>query len=1382
MRPSKKYFGIVLFTGLLFCAFVCSNTHAQQSNLSFINFSSKHGLSSNVVNAIHKDRYGYMWFGTDDGLTKFDGVNFTIYKHNPDDSTSIGANGISQICEDRYGNLWIGTDGRLSRYDIEKNAFVNYGFTRSGIRALCTDHRGNVWVGGYAGLFMFDPRTGKVRHYGNEPWKKVSKLVSNTIMSAFEDSQKRLWIGTNAGLHLYMPNTDNFQLFLHSPTDPSSISDNAIRDITEDSTGNVWFATLGGLSKLQADGRSFKSYKHNSSDIHTLGHDHVYKLAVDNDGKIWAGTEDGISILNPLSEKVNRIVSDNRKQYSLTGKSIRSIFIDKKGIYWVGTNHGGVNKYDKNLAFFNLRQSNPFDPFGLTNPFVSSFVEGPDGDIYIGTDGGGLNVYHPKTGLFDHPQLTLGSKYKNLAILAMERVGADLWIGTFQDGVYVLNMRTGAVKHYLKGEGSKALSHNDIFCIKKDRRGNVWIGTNGGGVNVYDYKSDTFKRWDKKMADSLGFAIADNGFIRAIEEDKFGNIWVGSVGAGITVYNPFSSACKILNWNSGLPRNNIHSIYSDKSGKMWVGTPGGGLSVYDNNTGRFTTYSVSSGLSNDVVYKILEDDMGRLWVSTNKGLSCFDKKTKRFTNYSYHNGLQKSTFAFGAGLKTSSGELFFGGHDGFNYFHPALLHSNSNIPSLVFTDLKISNASVVPGEDAPIKEHISIAKQIRLDYRQNFSLDFAALNYTSPQENRYAYKLDGFDKDWNEVGELHSAVYTNLDPGEYTFRVRANSESGSWVTPEAILKIYVRPPLWRTPYAYLFYIVLAGATYFFIRRRNIQRFKNKLALEQERLQVKQLIEQERREAERQHHFDQQRIKFLTNLSHEFRTPVSLIVGPVEKMLQEEVRWEKKEQLGLVQRSARRLLNLVNQLLDFRKLEESELKLNLSEGDIVCFTKEVAHCFKDISENKHIGFHFFSSLDQYYTLFDRDKLERILFNLLSNAFKFTAKGGEIKLMLEQKQDATIKITVADTGIGMSSEVQKKIFERFFQGDVPSTILNQGTGIGLSITREFVRLHGGTIELQSEQGRGSTFTIELPLKQIAGPAKEPGTTESTEMVGSEAPLPVPLIEQVAEEEKLTVLIIEDNDDFRHYLKDSLSPYYRVVEASNGKEGWQRALSAHPKVIVSDISMPGMDGITLCRKFKSDKRTSHIPVILLTALTGDSNQLSGLKTGASDYLTKPFNSQILNLKIKNLVSLNQQLEKTYKKQLKVEMPKVEVESEDEKLMLRITEYIESNIDSPSLTVEEMSKQVYMSRGSLYTKILSLTGETPVEFIRSIRLKKAADLLENSDMKIAEIGYAVGFATPNYFARAFKTKFNISPSEYLASKRKVDPSEKQPEELPRG
>jgi signal transduction histidine kinase/ligand-binding sensor domain-containing protein/DNA-binding response OmpR family regulator len=1335
--------------------FLIKASCAQQGDFNFINFSSKDGLSSNSVNAILKDKFGYMWFGTDDGLSRFDGVSFRVYRYSANNKNSIAANSISVLCEDQSGNLWIGTNQGLSLYTRKQDAFLNYDLAgKQQVRSLCNDHLGNIWVGTYVGLFRFNPITGEKRKFDLNPGA-FSQIMANTVLCIYEDRKRRLWIGTNAGFYLYNTETNKFQTFQHIEADTTSIAGNSIRSIVEDSVGNIWFGTDQGISKFSINEKVFKNFK--------SGAEGVYTIKPDKENRLWVGTDNGLKIFDLTVLKFISNAGNKKDNYFIKNNSIRSIFIDENKIFWIGTQQGGVNKYDENLAFFNLKQSNPVDPRELNSSRITSFAESLSGDIYVGTSGGGLNLFKKATGVFEHVNLEKKSD-RTLSIVSLKRIDNEIWVGSHKQGLYVLNMVSGFVKHYLQGDGFRYLSGNSIYSIKKDSRGNIWIGTNGNGINVYRPQTGTFLNLGKPDSVERD-RLSLNGFIRAIEEDSTGNIWIGSHGSGICVYNLRTRKFRIINREKGgLVSDYILSIHTDKDGDVWIGTLGNGLCVFKKKTRKFQYYSESSGLSNGVVYKILEDDSGRIWVSTNKGLSSFDKKTKRFTNYSHHNGLQKSTFAFGAGLKTSSGELYFGGHDGFNYFNPAALHSNSNVPSLVFTDLRIANASVVPSENAAIREHISIAKEIKLDYKQNFSLDFAALNYTSPQENRYAYKLDGFDREWNEVGELHSAVYTNLDPGEYTFKVRAKSENGSWSTPERTIKIHVRPPIWRTPYAYVFYLLFAGATLFFIRRRNIQRFKNKLALEQ----AKQLIEGERREAERQHHFDQQRIKFLTNLSHEFRTPISLIVGPVEKMLQEEATVEKKEQLGLVQRNARRLLNLVNQLLDFRKLEESELKLNLSEGDIVSVIKEIADSFKDLSENKHIDFHFISSVEEYHTLFDRDKMERILFNLLSNAFKFTAKGGVIKLKIEQKGIDNITIRVSDTGIGMSEEVQKKIFDRFFQGDMPAVILNQGTGIGLSITREFVKLHGGSIELQSEQDKGTAFTIELPLKQITKLNKE-----NFLQIKEEAIVPGS-IEEIPESEKLMILIIEDSDDFRSYLKDSLKPYYKIVEATNGKEGWQKALSTHPKVIVSDISMPGMDGITLCRKLKSDKRTAHIPVILLTALTGDSNQLSGLKTGASDYLTKPFNSQILNLKIKNLVSLNQELEKTYKKQIHVNTPGPEVQSEKERLLLKITQYIEANIDNPSLSVEDLSKHVLMSRGTLYNKIVDLTGETPIEFIRSIRLKRAAALLETSDMKIGEIGYAVGFTLPNYFAKIFKTKFSLSPSEYAAIKRKLSDSPK--------
>lgn len=1348
---------------------------AQQGDFNFINFSSKDGLSSNSVNAILKDKYGYMWFGTDDGLNRFDGVNFTVYRYSANDSTTIGANTVTALCEDKSGNLWVGTNQTLSFYDRKKDAFINYDFIgNKHVRVLCADYLGNIWAGTYSGLYMFNPRTGLTRNYKSNP-AKVGQLMSNTVINVFEDSRRRLWVGTNAGLYLYIKETDNFINYQHSAIDPTSIAGNSVRSIAEDLNGSLWFGTNEGLSKLLPDGKSFKNFKHNKSDINTLSSNRVYVIAPDNIGRLWIGTEEGLNIMDLSSAKTARIISDSRNKYSFLGRFVRTIYIDKNGIFWFGTQQGGVNKYDQNLAFFNLRQSNSLDPYGLSSPVVTSFVENPAGDIYVGTDGGGLNLYHRKTGLFSHPRLGNNDKSKALSVMAMERVANELWIGTYQKGLYVLNMVSGVVKHYGQGNGPKDLSGNDIFCIKRDSRGHVWVGTNGNGVNMYDPKSGVFYRFPETgTVDSAKTHL--NGYIRTIEEDKSGNIWIGFHGSGIAVYDPSSKRFKILNReNSDLPSNNVLSIHEDRNGAIWVGTFGNGLSMYDKNDNKFISYSESEGLCNGIIYKILEDESGKLWLSTNKGISCFDQSSRKFKNYSYQNGLQQSTFCLGSGLRTLNGELFFGGLDGFNYFHPLALPSNKYVPSLLFTDLKISNRSVIPGQEAAIKEDISIAKEIRLEYKQNFSLDFAALNYTSPQDNRYSYKLEGFDKDWNHIGTSHTAVYTNLDPGEYMFRVKAKSDDGLWSTPETVIKIHVKSPFWLTIYAYIFYVVAAGLLIGLLRHHSIRKLKNKYALEQERLQVRQMIEQERKDAERQHEFDLLKIKFLTNLSHEFRTPISLILGPLERMLERETNDEKLEQLSLIGRNARRLLNLVNQLLDFRKLEENELKLNLTEGDIVSFIKEVADSFKDISEYKHINFTFSSSLNHLHTSFDKDKIERILLNLLSNAFKFTGKDGEIWLKVEEVHNSNLKIIISDTGIGMVPDVQEKIFDRFFQGNVQTTVVNQGNGIGLSITREFVKLHGGSISVESKPGKGSVFTVLLPCEPISR------FFEESKLISGEGIHKVPAGQpqhdkEVPGPEKLTVLLIEDNDDFRNYLKDNLKSHYKIVEASNGKEGWQKVLSSHPKVIVSDINMPCMDGVTLSRKIKSDKRTNHIPIILLTALTGDADQLRGLQTGASDYLTKPFNFEILNIKIRNLLSLNQTLQNTYTRQLKV-VPEIDVQSEDEKLLVNIIQYIESNIDSPDLSVEELSKHVFMSRGSLYNKIVNLTGETPVEFIRSIKLKKAAALLENSDMKIAQIGYAVGFSTPNYFARAFKAKFNVSPSEYVTLKKNHVDSGRQPQ-----
>ncbi|MCM5528311.1 hybrid sensor histidine kinase/response regulator transcription factor [Parasegetibacter sp. NRK P23] len=1337
----------------------------QLSEYNFVNFDNRDGLSSNSVNAILKDHTGYMWFGTDDGLNKFDGSKFVVYHHNTSDTNSISSNKISALCEDGDGNLWIGTSKSLSLYDRKRNLFLNTHITQgNAVRALYADQSGNIWVGCYMGLLRYNHKKGELQHFIADG--KPGSLKSGIVSSILKDRKGRLWVGTNGGLHLYKPATGKFDVFMNSK-DPRSISDNNMKAIVEDASGNIWIGTGGGgLNVFQPQDSTFKTYRSVEGNERTLLSDRVICLAVAPTGKLWVGSEKGLVIMDPETGLAQRIPHNPRNAFSLKGQSLRSLYIDKKGLYWVGSYQNGVAKYDTNLPFFHLVHGNPFDPYGLRAPNVTSFAEGKNGDIYVGADVGGLSVYHPKTGLFDQVKLS----GKIVTVLALERAGDELWIGTYGNGIYVLNIQTGSIRNYHTKDGFSGLNCDEIFCLKKDRKGNIWVGPNGNEVMLFLPEKGVFQGFSNYLGGPTGTKPPARAYVRDIQEDEQGNIWLATHGRGVDVYNPNDRSLKLYNsLNTGFLLEEAFSILPGRNGKIWLGTYGNGLFVFDKRNGKLTNMNTNQQLSNAAINKILEDGSGKLWIGTNKGLSSLDPDRNIVRNYTFRNGLQRSSFNRGAGIIASTGELYFGGVEGFNHFFPDKLRHNANVPPVTFTGLKVDNQAVKPTTEKKsiINDHIGEAERIQVNYKQNLEIEFAALDFTNPDECDYWYYLKGFDKKWSRAGRTNSAVFTNLDPGEYEFQVKAVNTNEGWTTQTASVKLFVKPPFWRTNLAYVCYVLLAAALILGARRRGISKLKLKFAAEQEKQQIKQLIEAERREAERQRDFDQARIKFLTNLSHEFRTPISLISGPVQSLLEGETNAKKIGQLTMVKRNSRRLLNLVNHLLDFRRLEDKESHLNPEPGNIVDFVQEISESFRDLANRKGIGFLLTTAIESYYTQFDKDKMERILFNLLSNAFKFTPRGGTITVHVKQgeRPGEEVFIEISDTGIGMSAEESSRIFDRFFQAETPPEIMNQGSGIGLSIVKEYVRMHEGNIQVQSMKGKGTSFTLIFPLKEVMVPevavARE-NTADSMEKTLE----PAELVSDDAGE-RMTILLVEDDDDFRAYLRGHLEDEYRIIEAADGREGWQKALSGHPNVIISDISMPHMNGIDLSNKIKSDKRTAHIPVILLTALTGDTHQLMGLKTGASDYLSKPFSGEVLKLKIRNLVALNEQLKKTYSKRLKLDVPETAVQSENEKLLLKIRAYIEKNMYNENLSVEQLSKHLFMSRATLYNKILDMTGETPVEFIRSVKLQKAVELLEHSDMRIADIAYSVGFTSPNYFARAFKLKFNMSPTEYATQKR---------------
>lgn len=1349
-QPSMR-FTYILLCILLSCITLLFSREARAEEpqpLMFTSLTTKDGLSSNIIAAIVKDRYGLLWVATEDGLNRYNGSHFTVYHHEESNPSSLGSNEVSSLYEDAAGRLWVGTiEGSLHLYDREKDRFirVNVGLN---VYSICSDGQGLLWVGTHSGVFNVNPQTLKVTR---PTIKNYSLVEGKPCRRLFQDRQNRIWIATNDGLIVYQKTTNQFKAYLHDPQDSSSLASRTAMCITQDKQGRIWVGTQNGLNLLLPDESGFKTFRFQKDDPASISNNTIYSMESDEADRLWICTENGLNIRDGKTGNVERYLPNPNVPFSLSNRSVKCLFMDPQGIIWLGTYQGGLNKYDRNLTLFGLQKSRPGDPTSLSAPFVTSFAEHPNGDVWVGTDGGGLHLYHRKTSRFSRVKLysNEGTELPDLAILCMTLAPRNqLWIGTFQEGLFLLDIVTGACRQFKTGMSQSTVNHNDIFCLKTDRTGKVWIGTNGGGLNCYDPVRREFSYLNPPARPPR---IPLNAYIRAIEEDREGNLWIGSFGTGLAVLNPVSQqVIRYDKGNSKLPSNRITSIYADRKGLVWVGTNGEGLTQFNPTTRSFLTYK---GLPNGIVNKILGDQEGRIWVSTNKGLSSLEDGGTRFTNYTAHNGLQDDIFAYGAGIQASDHTLFFGGIQGFNFFTTGTIKSSTLSHPMLFTDLKVGNKTITAADSGILAGHISLAKVINLDYKQNFSISYASLNYTNPHQNAYRYRLKGYQEEWYYAGKTTVAHYTNLHPGEYLFEVQNRIHGDVWNPAGASITIIVHPPFYLTFYAYLFYALAIGFTLWYLRRRGIQNIRKKFT-----------EEEQKREEQRIRELDQMKIKFLTNLSHEFRTPISLILAPLEGILAKKHEPSIDGQLQTIERNSKRLLNLVNQLLDFKQIEEQEQTLQVSSRNVIAFVRETFDSFQDLSEKKHIDFGFESYTTELMLSLDFDKIERVLFNLLSNAFKFTPKGGKISLTVfsqadEQNPDQHwLGISVRDTGIGIAPDKHLQIFERFYQEETQRSMVNPGSGIGLSIAQEFVVMHGGKLRVESEPGQGSTFTMSLPLEEAVAPQTAVSQPESTAPSVPE----LQTCESGGIDNRERVLIVEDNDEFRHYLMDRLRDHYHISEASDGREGWQKTLSTHPTLIISDVAMPHVDGIAFSQKVKSDKRTSHIPVILLTASTGDQQQLRGLLSGANDYLTKPFNFDILNAKVHNLLALNRVSKGYYSKRINLVKPEVEIESGNEKLLKEVAFFIEEHMSTSLLSVENLSKHVGMSRGTLYTKLLELTGKTPVEYIRSVKLEKSATLLEKSDLNISQIAYTVGFPNANYFTKSFKSQFHMLPSEY--------------------
>ena len=1351
---------------------------AQVGNLYFKDITAEDGLSCDYVTCITQDSQGFMWFGTSHGLNRYDGNEFKIYFHDPKDPQSITWSTISSILEDSKGTLWIGTGGRgLNRFNREQDKFISYRYDKDDSTSL-----------------------------SNEDY----------LEALYEDKQGQLWVGTMYGLNKYVAEKDHFIRYTHITDDPNSISPEPIRCIYEDSRNNFWVGTSGGgLELFNRETLKVLHFRHDPGNPNTICCDIVHSIFEDSDGVLWIGTDYGFDRLTYSEDKVifehvrkvlspyitNKNVLDlyeRKGSYKLLNDVHRTDYIDNQGNIWIGTAYGGVKFYNPLRGTFNTFKYDHGEPEGLKNRSVSAICEKSDGNIWIGVDHGGLHHYDRENNRFTYVPLDLqepGNPYDENILAIEEDSYGDLWIGTGTKGLYKFERRSGKSIHYKPDEKIPAsLNCSAVKSIVEDSKHNIWIGTYGCGLFLYDRKNDSFTQIKVPgESDTFVESYELSKLVYQIYEDNEKNMWF-CTGWGLYLFDRDSKTFK--NWvhdrNDSTTVSGLHvqTVYEDSKGNLWIGT-WVGLDFFNRGSDTFTRYNAKDGFPAQNVCSILEDNHGNLWLSSGNGISKFNPENKTFKNFDVNDGLQGQSFNDRAFAKLKTGEFIFGGTNGFTFFHPDSVKDVENIPPVVITDFQIFNKSVKPGnKNSPLQKDICLTDEIVLPHHQHsISFEFAVLDYINPKNNRYKYILEGFHKDWVETSSDHRvATFTNLHPGTYIFRVIGANNKGVWNDEGAKVKIIITPPWWKTIWSYIFYILLTGFIIWIIWKEQLRRVRMRHELEMKQFETDKLQE-----------LDQMKSRFFANISHEIRTPLTLILGPLEQLISEASKEKWKKQMQIMFRNGRNLLKLINQLLDFSKLESGRMSLKAREMNIVPLLKGMVYSFDSMAKRKGIKLTFKCKEDVIPVYIDQDKLEKIIANLLSNAFKFTSEGGKISVRLsvirnENKEYESgltkvkiIEIRVTDTGIGIAPQHLDHIFDRYYQVD--SKDERTGTGIGLALTRELVELHHGRITAESKPGKGTTFIIQflsgkdhlkndeiieditveefpvITMQEEAGSSIEDDIKPSTETIESPR---LTADEKTAEAKKdlPLLLIVEDTEDVTNYIRGFMESHYRISEAQDGEDGFEKAIEIIPDLIISDIMMPKVDGFQLCEKLKSDERTSHIPVILLTARASEASKLEGLETGADEYIIKPFSATELSIRVKNLVEQRRKLRERFTQDITLSPKDIAVTSADERFLEHAIEIIEKYMSEPEFGVDVFGKEIGLSHSQLHRKIRALTNLSPVELIRTLRLKRAASLLKQEYGNVAIIAYEVGFNNPSYFTECFRKLFGKSPSEYTDKK----------------
>ncbi len=1373
-----------LLLSLVLCFFPSSYNFSQINDLKVSYFNVDHGLSQNQVFTIYSDSKGLLWIATQDGLNLYDGYSFKVFRHGPGNENSLPDYAVNAICESDTGIFWIGTREGLSRFDLRSGNFTNFTHNKDSSNSLIDNHiwvivkddENTLWIGTKDGLSNYNPLTNKFINYkaGND----FSNTISNNYIFTAVKDDENIWFGGWGGIDRYNLKEKKFYNYKLNSQNPKSVSENGVIDLhIQDDV--LWIASYSGLYSMKLndeEGDKFVIKKIKLDEDPNLS---VRSLCGSYDGKIWIGTiKKGIFLFDPLSgAKINYRKSNHPG--GLSDDHINALFEDENKILWIGTFSTGLNKFNRNSERFGTLIL-PNKQNG-ENHSVSSLLEDNKGNLWIGTKSG--DIFKISNRFSSSTKYTNYTTEKNLKIYfsqleiksLLEDKNGIIWVGSFGSGIYLIDPKTDRVERIIQDrKNPNSLSNDFIHSIIQSRDGTIWIGTGAGGLNRYDPEKKTFTRYIYEANQKN--TISSNE-ISAVCEDSKGFIWAGTTTKGLNRINPATGEIETYRHTvsdvTSISSNRINCLFIDKKQNLWIGTFGGGLNKWIRETNSFEHFTSKDGLPSNIINSIVEDRFGNLWISTDKGISLFRVSEKTFKNYDVDDGLQGNEFLPSSGISgTADGKIYFGGVNGLNFFDPQKLYEKSKPAKLTFTDFKVFNRSVIPGKDSPLETNILYAKEIQLSHDQNFfTIEFAALDFTNPDKTLYAYKLEGFNDEWITAGKQRFATFTNLDPGEYLLRVKSTNSDGDWNEDGITLKVTILPPWWQTWWAYLLYTIFIVSILYSFRQYEMKRVRLRNELKLKDFESKKLQE-----------VDQLKSHFFANISHEFRTPLTLILGLIQKFEMKTSDKNALEDYGIMKRNALRLLQLINQLLELSRIETGNAKLSTTENDIVAFVKRIFASFASYAEQKNIRLLFNNkpintgTSEKILLYFDKDKMDKIISNLISNAVKYTPDGNEIEVKVNTQQDSVI-IKVINTGVTISQADIIHLFDRYYKVHSAESGLFEGTGLGLALVKELVELHKGQITVTSEYDV-TEFAVLIPLgkahlntNEIAEPSEE------SDKISDRIDLSEPELLQtyklhdespILVGEKDLILIVEDHNDLRKFIKDNLSNDFNIIEASNGKDGLESAIDKIPDLIISDIMMPEMDGYTFCKKIKSNEKTNHIPVILLTAKASTENKLEGLELGADDYLIKPFNPDELRLRVRNLIKTREELRKKFTSEMILKPAEVIVPSSQVQFIERLKSIIEANMENESFGVDQLSDEAGMSRSQLHRKLKAITNQSTTEFIRNFRLQRAAQLILQDVGTMAEIAYKVGFNSQAYFNKSFQEFFGCSPTEYKKIKNK--------------